>query len=56
VVPEGGRTWQEAVARLKGQPRPAGAYTYVPPAAPAPAPQPPKEKPRRGGLFGFFKK
>ena len=55
---KGYKSAQEAIARLNGQP--SGAYTYVPPAGPAPTappvPQPPKEKPKRGGLFGFFKK
>ena len=55
---KGYKSAQEAIARLNGQP--SGAYTYVPPAGPAPTappvPQPPKEKPKKGGLFRFFKK
>ena len=57
---KGYRSAQEAIDRLKGQP--SGAYTYVPPkgpaptAPPAPVPQSPKAKPKKGGLFGFFKK
>ena len=53
---------EEAIDRLKGKVQPSGAYTYVPPkgpaptAPPAPVPQPPKGKPKKGGLFGFFKK
>ena len=59
---KGYRSAQEAIDRLKGKVQPSGAYTYVPPKGPAPTappvpvPQPPKEKPQKGGLFGFFKK
>ena len=59
---KGYRSAQEAIDRLKGKVQPSGAYTYVPPKGPAPttppapAPQPSKEKPKKGGLFGFFKK
>ena len=54
---------QKALKRLEGQPE--GPYTYITPEPAKPAPQPPqptpastkaKEKPKRGGLFGFFKK
>ena len=50
----GFRGAKDALRRLDG----LGAYTYVPPESAAPEPQPPKakEKPKKGGLFGFFKK
>ena len=46
---------KDALQRLEG--KPTGPYAYTPPEGPKPAPQPPRaEKPKRGGLFGFFKK
>ena len=57
---KGYKSAQEALQRLEGGVQ-KSAYTYVPPAeapkpAPAPQPAPPKGKPKKGGLFGFFKK
>ena len=60
---KGYRSAKEALERLDSAPKssPSSSYTYIPPASGTQPKKPEvkekaKEKPKRGGLFGFFKK